>query len=101
MLSSIDEINRILDDADESSKEEGSSEQEELSYYNSTSIVGSLSSDFGFESAFLEIGELDKFISPHVDAIDTHSHNTTGLDLEVFLEIDHDDLYTDATSSPT
>ena len=55
-LSSIDEINRILDDVDEISKEKGLSTQEEINYYNSTSTGGSSSSDSGFGSIFLEMG---------------------------------------------
>ena len=99
-LSSIDEINRILHDTNESLEEEGSSTQEEISYYNSTSTGGSSSSDFGSESVFLETGESDTILSPHANVVvDTISHNTTRLHLEVVLEIDHDDLYADVTSS--
>ena len=98
-LSSIDEINRILHDTNESLEEEGSSTQEEISYYNSTSTGGSLSSDSDSESVFMETGESNKTVSPHTDIIDTISHNKTGLHLEVVLEIDHNDLYADVTSS--
>ena len=98
-LASIDEINRILHDVDESSEEEGSSTQEEISYYNSSSTGGSSSSDSDndSESAFGETREPVTIVSPHADTI---SHNTTGLHLEIVLEIDQDDLYTDVTSSP-
>ena len=53
-LTSIDEINRILHDVDESFEEEGLSTQEEINYYNSTSTSGSSSSDFGAQNVLLE-----------------------------------------------
>ena len=101
-LASIDEINRILHDVDESSEEEGSSTQEEISYYNSSSTGRSSSSDSDndSESAFGETREPVTIVSPHADVVDTISHNTTGLHLEIVLEIDQDDLYADVTSSP-
>ena len=34
------------------------------------------------------------------DDIDTISHSTIGVNLEIVLEIDHDDLYADITSVP-
>ena len=92
--------NRSIINVDESSKEKGLFTQEEISYYNSTSIGGSSSSDSGFESVFLETRESDTIVSPHVDVINTISHNTTRLHIEVVLELDHDDLYANVTSSP-
>ena len=96
-LSSIDETNRILDVAHETSKEGGSSKEEEI-YYSSTSTNGSLTSNYFFESAFLDMGEFDTNVSTCVDDMDAVSHNTTRLNLEIVLEIDHEHLHADVTS---
>ena len=99
-LTSIDKINRILHDVDEISEEEGLSTEEEISYYNSTSIDGTLSSESKAKSVFLETGDENTMVVNHNNLGDTISHNTIGIHLEVVLEIDHDDLYADVTSSP-
>ena len=98
-LSFIDDINRILHDTNEKFEEEGSSKQEVISYHNSPSTCGSSLSDFGAESVSLEMGELDTMVSLYDNVVDTISYNTTGLHLEVVLEIDHDYLYANVTSS--
>ena len=41
-----------------------------------------------------------KIISPYVDHKTTLSYCTTGINLEVALEIDHEDLYANITSAP-
>ena len=98
-LTSIDEINRILHDVDKIC-EEGSSTEEEINYYDSTPTDGSLSSEFEAKSVFLEKGDENTMVVNHNNIGDAISHNTVGLHLEVVLEIDHDDLYADVTSSP-
>ena len=39
-------------------------------------------------------------LDTNADDIDTVSHSTIGVNLEIVLEIDHDDLYADITSLP-
>ena len=46
------------------------------------------------------MGDENTMLVNHDNFGDTISHNTTGLHLEVVLEIDHDDLYANVTSSP-
>ena len=99
-LTSIDEINRILHDVYEIFEEKGSSIEEEISYYNSTSTNGSSSSESKAKSVFLKMGYENTILVNHDNLLDTISHNTTGIHLEVVLEIDHYDLYADVTSSP-
>ena len=98
-LTSIDEINRILHDVDEICEEEGSSTEEEINYYSSKSTDGSLSSEFEAKSVFLETVDENTIVVNHDNLGDTISCNTTGLELQVVLEIDHDDLCIDVTSS--
>ena len=89
---SIDKINRILYDVDEMFEEVGLSMEEEISYYNSTSIDGSSLSEFEAKSALLEMRDENTMVVNHDNLGDTISHNTTQLHLEVVLEIDHDDF---------
>ena len=44
---------------------------------------------------------MDTFeLDTNADEIDIFSHSTIGVNLEIVLEIDHDDLYDDITSVP-
>ena len=99
-LTSVDEINRIFLDVDESLEKEGLSTKKNYSYYNSTTIGGSLSSDSETNNVFLETRDEDTMVAQHAHHVDTVSHNTIGLHLEAILEIDRDDLHADVTSSP-
>ncbi|MCO5553582.1 hypothetical protein L7F22_007105 [Adiantum nelumboides] len=90
-LSTIDDVNRILDDNDDDTSEEGGSFSDAKLEYSSTSTDGSASEP---ENSFLNAFELDT----NTDEIDTFSHSSIGLNLEIVLEIDHEDLYADITS---
>ncbi|MCO5607374.1 hypothetical protein L7F22_061570 [Adiantum nelumboides] len=90
-LSTIDDVNRILDDNDDDTSEEGGSFSAAKLEYSSTSTDGSASEP---ENSFLNAFELDT----NTDEIDTFSHSSIGLNLEIVLEIDHEDLYADITS---
>ncbi|MCO5586506.1 hypothetical protein L7F22_040446 [Adiantum nelumboides] len=92
-LSTIDDVNRILDDNDDDTSEEGGSFSDAELEYSSTSTDGSASES---ENSFLNAFELDT----NTDEIDTFSHSSIGLNLEIVLEIDHEDLYADITSVP-
>ncbi|MCO5581893.1 hypothetical protein L7F22_035782 [Adiantum nelumboides] len=90
-LSTIDDVNRILDDNDDDTSEEGGSFSDAKLEYSSTSTDGSASEP---KNSFLNAFELDT----NTDEIDTFSHSSIGLNLEIVLEIDHEDLYADITS---
>ncbi|MCO5551385.1 hypothetical protein L7F22_004887 [Adiantum nelumboides] len=90
-LSTIDDVNRILDDNDDDTSEEGGSFSDAKLEYSSTSTDGSASEP---ENSFLNAFELDT----NTDEIDTFSHSSIRLNLEIVLEIDHEDLYADITS---
>ncbi|MCO5549938.1 hypothetical protein L7F22_003415 [Adiantum nelumboides] len=90
-LSTIDDVNRILDDNDDDTSEEGGSFSDAKLEYSSTSTDGLA---FEPENSFLNAFELDT----NTDDIDTFSHSSIGLNLEIVLEIDHEDLYADITS---
>ncbi|MCO5580258.1 hypothetical protein L7F22_034124 [Adiantum nelumboides] len=90
-LSTIDDVNRILNDNDDDTSEEGGSFSDAKLEYSSTSTDGSASEP---ENSFLNAFEL----VTNTDEIDTFSHSSTGLNLEIVLEIDHEDLYADITS---
>ncbi|MCO5572529.1 hypothetical protein L7F22_026284 [Adiantum nelumboides] len=90
-LSTIDDVNRILDDNDDDTSEEGGSFSDAKLEYSSTSTDGSASKP---ENSFLNAFELDT----NTDEIDTFSHSSIGLNLEIVLEINHEDLYADITS---
>ncbi|MCO5556418.1 hypothetical protein L7F22_009967 [Adiantum nelumboides] len=90
-LSTIDDVNRILDDNDDDTSEEGGSFSDAKLEYSSTSTDGSASEP---ENSFLNAFELDT----NTDEIDTFSHSSIGLNVEIVLEIDHEDLYADITS---
>ena len=68
-LSSIDEVNRVLDTADQIFEEGGSFTEEEIDY-SSTSTHGSSTSKFGSQSSLLDTFELDTNVSTYVDEID-------------------------------
>ncbi|MCO5574075.1 hypothetical protein L7F22_027852 [Adiantum nelumboides] len=92
-LSTIDDVNRILDDNDDDISEKGGSFSDAELEYSSTSMDGSASeSEKSFQNAF----ELDT----NTDETDTFSHSSIGLKLEIVLEIGHEDLYADITSVP-
>ncbi|MCO5548736.1 hypothetical protein L7F22_002197 [Adiantum nelumboides] len=86
-------MRRILDDNDDDTSEEGGSFSDAELEYSSTSTDGSASES---ENSFLNAFELDI----NTDEIDTFSHSSIGLNLEIVLEIDHEDLYADITSVP-
>ena len=88
-LTSMDEVNRIVDAVED---HEGSTGNDEAFNYSSTSTDGSSTSDSDLESRLMDA--LD------ADDIDTVSHSTIGVNLESFLKIDNDDLYADITSVP-
>ena len=92
-LTSIDEVNRIVDAVED---HQGSTGHDETFNYSSTSTDGSSTSDYDSESRLMDTLELDT----NADDIDTISHSTIGINPEMFLEIDHDDLYADITSVP-
>ncbi|MCO5577427.1 hypothetical protein L7F22_031259 [Adiantum nelumboides] len=92
-LSTIDDVNRILDDNDDDTFEEGGSFSDAELEYSSTSTDGSA---FESENSFLNAFELDT----NTDEIDTFSHTSIGLNLEIVLKIDHEDLYADITYVP-
>ncbi|MCO5585661.1 hypothetical protein L7F22_039597 [Adiantum nelumboides] len=85
-LSTIDDVNRILDDNDDDTSEEGGSFSDVELKYNSTSTDGSA---FESENSLLIAFELDT----NADEIDTFSHISIGLNLKI-------DLYADITSVP-
>ncbi|MCO5603700.1 hypothetical protein L7F22_057851 [Adiantum nelumboides] len=92
-LSTIDDVNRILDDNDDDTFEKGGSFSNAKLEYSSTSTDGSASES---KNSFLNAFELDT----NTDEIDTFSHSSIGLNLEIVLEIDHEDLYADIISVP-
>ena len=75
---------------------EGSTGNDETFNYSSTSTDGSSTSDSDSESRLMDTLELDT----NADDIDTISHSTIGVNLEIVLEVDHDDLYADITYVP-
>ena len=88
-LEPMNEVDRILDAADEHSDESGSSTEDDSNAKISTSSESS-SSDLGFlESS--DVGEAD------LDVLDdeTSSQSTIGLTLEVVLDIEPEDVHTD------
>ncbi|MCO5564404.1 hypothetical protein L7F22_018065 [Adiantum nelumboides] len=91
-LSTIDDVNRILDDNYDYTSEGGLFSDAKLGY-SSTSTDGSASQS---ENSLLNAFELDT----NAYEIDTFSHSSIGLNLEIILEIDHEDLYADITSVP-
>ncbi|MCO5575117.1 hypothetical protein L7F22_028914 [Adiantum nelumboides] len=90
-LKDADVMRRILDDNDDDTSEERGLFLDEELEYSSTSTDGSPSES---ENSFLNAFELDT----NTDEIDTFSHSSIGLNLEIVLEIDHEDLYADITS---
>ena len=92
-LTSMDEVNRIVDAVED---HQGSTDDAKAFNYSSTLTDGSSTSDSDSESRLMDTFELDT----NADDIDTVSHSTIGVNLEMFLEIDHDDLYADITSVP-
>ncbi|MCO5571205.1 hypothetical protein L7F22_024940 [Adiantum nelumboides] len=76
-LSTIDDVNRILDDNDDDTSEEGGSFLDAKLDYSSTSTASE------FENSFLNAFELDT----DTDEINTFSHSSIGLNLEIVLEM--------------
>ena len=92
-LTSMDEVKRIVDAVED---HEDSTGNDEAFNYSSISTDGSSTSDSDSESRLMDRLELDT----NADDIDTVSHSTIGVNLILFLKINHDDLYADITYVP-